>query len=671
MCEITFNTTEVAMNNQTALDEYSQALRLGQKEYRELLMAGKHPHPEVLDEILPELATESIFQVGLVDIPTDRIVGTKTAGRTTAFTATFRPLLDQKSEFGMKWISLCKAHLSDTGITEPIECFEYLGNFYVQEGNKRVSVLRHFDAPRIPGNVRRVLPAQSEDPQIKAYYEFLDFYKVSRLYTLQFRRPGDYARLLSYLGKRSDEVWTEEERRNFNAYFHYFRDAFFAVKTGDQEILPEEALLLWLKLYPFQSIGQISGSQLKKSISALWEDVVSSTNKEEAVKVQTKAEDEGKSSLVSRIVSVLDTLDVAFVHQLEADRSSWVMGHEEGKKHIAELFKDRIRVRSYYGANTPEAAEQLIEQAVAEGAEVVFTTAPPLSRATLKAAVKYPKIRFLNCSVDQPYSSLRAYYGRIYEAKFITGAIAGAMANDDRIGYIASYPIFGVTASINAFALGAQFTNPRAQIELRWSCVEGTPQADFFADGIRVVSNRNASTLSCGQDFCNYGTYLMDSRGDLIPLGTPLWVWGNFYEFVIRSILAGGWKREKGDTTALNYWLGMDSGVIDVQLSEKLPEGVRQMALLLKKGLREGTLDPFMRKIIAQDGTVKNDGSRKLPPEELLRMDWLCENVVGKIPPFEEILPISQDMVRELGLYRDSIPTEKERRLHEDFDHLR
>jgi hypothetical protein len=240
--------------------------------------------------------------------------------------------------------------------------------------------------------------------------------------------------------------------------------------------------------------------------------------------------------------------------------------------------------------------------------------------------------------VDQPYSSLRTYYGRIYEAKFITGAIAGAMANEDRIGYIASYPIFGVTASINAFALGAQMTNPRAQIELRWSCVEGTPQADFFEDGIRVVSNRNAPTLSCGQDFCNYGTYLMDSRGDLIPLGTPLWVWGNFYEFVIRSILSGGWKREKGDSTALNYWLGMDSGVIDVQLSEKLPEGVRQMALLLKKSLREGTLDPFCRKIIAQDGSVKNDGTRKIPPEELLRMDWLCENVVGKIPSFEEIL---------------------------------
>ena len=115
----------------------------------------------------------------------------------------------------------------------------------------------------------------------------------------------------------------------------------------------------------------------------------------------------------------------------------------------------------------------------------------------------------------------------------------------------------------------------------------------------------------------------------------------------------------------------MDSGVIGVEYSDRLPEGVRQMAMLLEKGLRESTLDPFMRKIIAQDGTVKNDGTRRLTPEAILRMDWLCENVIGQIPSFEEILPYSQAMVRELGIYRDSIPTEKENRHHEDFDHLR
>ena len=349
-----------------------------------------------------------------------------------------------------------------------------------------------------------------------------------------------------------------------------------------------------------------------------------------------------------------------------------MLGHEDGRAHIEKVFGDKIAVRSYFDANTPEAAESKIEQAVAEGAQVVFTTAPPLSTATLKAAVKYPRVRFLNCSVDQAYSSIRTYYGRIYEGKFITGAIAGAMAGDDRIGYIASYPIFGEPASINAFALGAQMTNPRAQIELRWSCVAGTPQADFLTDGIRIVSNRDTPTQSkMYLDFCSYGTYLMDSRGGLISLGSPVWVWGKFYEFVIRSILSGGWKRDKTDTTALNFWLGMDSGVIGVELSDKLPEGLRKMADLLKTNIANGTLDPFFRRIVAQDGTVKNDGTVHFTPEEVLHMDWLCDNVVGSIPPFEEILPIAQKMVRQLGIYRDSIPPEKEAVIREDPGHLR
>ena len=658
------------MLSQTALDEYAQALRMGQKEYRELIMAGKPAHPLVLDEILPDSFTETVVDVGLVEIPAERIVGTKSAGRITAFTASFRPLLEVKSEFGTKWINLCKAHLGDTGITDPILCYEYLGNFYVQEGNKRVSVLRHFDSPRIPGNVRRILPKMSDDPRIRAYYEFIEFYKVSRLYTVQFRRPGDYARLLGFMGKKPGEVWTEAERRTFNAYYHYFLDAFHARKADAAGVLPEEALLLWLNVYSYPMLGQMTAAQLRKSVAELWEDMVAVSNKEEAVKVQTKAEDDSKGSFVSRIVSVLDQLDVAFVHQLNPAKSPWVMGHEEGREHIEQLFGDRIKVRTYYDANTPELAEQLIEQAVADGAQVVFTTAPPLSKATLKAAVKYPKVRFLNCSVDQPYSSIRTYYGRIYEAKFITGAIAGAMAGEDRIGYIASYPIFGVPASINAFALGAQMTNPRAQIELRWSCVEGTPQADFFADGIRVVSNRNTPTQNKRYlDFCSYGTYLMDDRGDLVPLASPTWVWGKFYEFVVRSILSGGWKREKGVSTALNYWLGMDSGVIGLSLSDKLPEGVRQMANLLRRGMTDGYVDPFLRRIVAQDGTVKNDGTHRFTPSELLKMDWLCENVIGSIPPYEEVLPISQNMVRELGLYRDTI--DKEVRPREDLDHLR
>ena len=95
------------------------------------------------------------------------------------------------------------------------------------------------------------------------------------------------------------------------------------------------------------------------------------------------------------------------------------------------------------------------------------------------------------------------------------------------------------------------------------------------------------------------------------------------------------------------------------------------MANILRRGLVDGTLDPFLRRIVAQDGTVKNDGTHHFLPEELLHMDWLCDNIIGEIPEYDDILPISQSMVRELGVYRDKIPLEKAAKPHEDFDHIR
>ena len=113
----------------------------------------------------------------------------------------------------------------------------------------------------------------------------------------------------------------------------------------------------------------------------------------------------------------------------------------------------------------------------------------------------------------------------------------------------------------------------------------------------------------------------------------------------------------------MNLWWGMRSGVIDVALSPDLPEGLRILTETLKKNIIDGTLDPFKRKILDQRGNVRNEGDKVFTPSELMHMDWLCENVDGGIPTFEEIAPFARDMVRELGVYRDQIPMEKEGQL--------
>lgn len=650
------------MELQEAKTEYVRAMRMGQKQAKELTAKGLDPNPAVLDEILDDQHYESVQEVGTMDIPADRIVGVKSAGRIAAFSAGFYPVLAPSSEFASKWTNLCIAHMSDSGIREPILCYEYLGNFYVQEGNKRVSVLKYFGAPKIPGTVRRILPPRDEDdPRITAYYEFLEFYKTARIYDVQFCKPGQYAELLSHLGKEPGEEWTQWEQRTFSAYFQYFRDAYRALKGDSLDLLPEEALLLWLQIHPFQDLGELSGTELRQSLAQLWPDV-KTLAEQVPMEVRTEPVEENSSGILSRIIgSTPDHLMVAFVHQRNPQNSEWIKAHAEGSQHLSTVLPGKVDVLNYYNADTPEEAEELLDQAAFEGADVVFTTTPQLSRATLKAAVKHPKVHFLNCSPDAPFASTAGYYCRVYEGKFITGAIAGAMTPDGRIGYIGSYPIFGVPASINAFALGAQLTNPRAKVVLRWSCKEGNPVHEFVKDGIRVISNRDAPTPSRKYlQFGEYGTYYVEDDYSLKPIGSPCWLWGKFYEKVARALLSGDWEHKKEANVPINYWWGMDSGVIDVKLSPELPDGLKFLAELLRTGLQNGTLDPFYRRITAQDGTVKNDGSRHFTPDEILHMDWLCSNVEGEIPPFEEIAPYAQTMVRDLGIYRDQIPKEKE-----------
>ena len=79
----------------------------------------------------------------------------------------------------------------------------------------------------------------------------------------------------------------------------------------------------------------------------------------------------------------------------------------------------------------------------------------------------------------------------MYEAKFLSGMIAGALAENDRIAYIADYPIYGMIANINAFALGASFTNPRARIYLAWSTSENYDRERFLKDNNIQVTTGN------------------------------------------------------------------------------------------------------------------------------------------------------------------------------------
>ena len=182
---------------------------------------------------------------------------------------------------------------------------------------------------------------------------------------------------------------------------------------------------------------------------------------------------------------------------------------------------------------------------------------------------------------------------------------------------------------------------------------------EFREMGIHTISNRDVPTPE--RLTHEFGTYVRGKDGSLTPLGSPCWNWGRFYENVVRSILIGTWNKQKdsSDPRALNYWWGMSSGVVDVLLDDSLPPGVRRLAEILRQDLIEGRLDPFAGTIRAQDGRIINDGGRVLSTDEILHMDWLCENVDGVIPGFDQLLDMARNMVRLQGIYRETIPAEK------------
>lgn len=644
------------MGRQEAVMQYMQALKAGQKYYKNAVSNGESPYPPALDDIIDMKNISSTMELGLINVPSELVIGTKTAGRTSALSGDFMPLLGESTEFGVKWINLCEAHLSDEGIRDPIKCYEYMGLFYVQEGNKRASVLKSYGAPTIPAIVTRLVPEHSEEHSIQVYYEFMEFYSLSGLYGVCFNHRKQYAKLIAKLGFDMDHVWTEAERRSFSAGFTHFRSAFEKVRPEESNVTPAGALLVFLSIYSFPEIKAMAQKDIAKQLSAMWEQIEAEDNF--SLDLNTEPI-ERESGIINKILSLgrAEGLKVAFIYAFDVEISPWTKSHDLGREYLEKQLDSRVDVKVYTARNFEYYAA--MEEAVQDGAEIIFATTPNMIDACRRIAALYPNTKVLNCSLSRPHPGVRNYYCRMYEAKFISGAIAGAMADTDRIGYVANYPIMGVPAAINAFAAGVKLTNPRAKIKLTWSCTEGDPVKELIDAGVSVISKRDAINPKGSTADANWGTYKLLENGTQQPLGLPCWNWGPMYEKIVLSVFSGAWS-DPSLGLAVNYWWGIKTGAIDITFSDALPSGVRRLANILKTDIINEIVYPFDGVIIDNEGNIRNDGIHSFTPEEIMAMDWLLDNVDGSIPGFEELIPASRDTVRLLGTYRFELPPEKE-----------
>ena len=640
-------------------DEYNSALKLAQKDYRAHVQKGDYPYLPALDEILSFVNVEYELSIGTCEIPLELIVGTKTRGRTNAFASNFMPLLNAGSEFAGKWIRLC-ASLKEEGLRDSVKVYEFMNRFYVLEGNKRVSVLKYLDAYSVPCSVIRVVPKRTDAKENEIYFEFLDFYEITQMNTIYFSEKGRFAKFLELTGTPKGEKWTSEDRLEFNSVYTRFRKAFESKGGNKLPITVGDALLTYITVFGYQDMKQKTTQEFKKDLPKIWDEFVVLTKEESIELLMEPPKEEPSPALYKNLLNLIipdssNKVKSAFLYEKTHRTSGWTYSHELGRLYLEHVFPGRVETKGFENIVAGENDLEQMEQAIKDGYNLIFATSPVMMPASLKIAAKYPDVKILNCSLNISHPTLRTYYARMYEAKFLAGVIAGSMTTTNKIGYIADYPIYSMAANVNAFAMGAKMVNPNAKVYLDWSTLKDRKVKITDDPEINYIMDRDMTAPEKASR--RFGLYCVsEETHDNLAMTT--WHWGKLYEKIVRLVLNGTWKEDDAaaGSRAINYWWGLAAGVVDLICSQNLPQSTKRLVDLLHNDICSETLIPFAGELYAQDGTVMNNAGQIIPPKEIITMDWLADNVVGSIPSISDLTEEAQAVAKMQGLGKAQIP---------------
>lgn len=621
------------------IEEYNDARSKGRKEYNRRKARGLSGHLTSLEGIIKDIDIMTTVDIGELEIPLKKIVGTYSSFRRMTFSKNFLPLENPKSEFASKWMALCKAHL-DEGVRDPIKVYEYMNYFYVIEGNKRVSVLKYYEASAIRGRILRLIPKYDpDDMDIKLYYRFLDFNKLTGLNQLWLSRISNYDVLEGYLKDYDPDLRFYDNK--YKCFYHEvylpFRKLYKSFGGDKLSITTADALMLYIQIYDLPE--SLSTAETKAVMPNLISELV---NVNEEREIQTSSEDLNKVNIIESLSGMIGNRKrkIAFIYAKNIETSGWSYSHELGRLAIQEKFGSSIETRSFEDVYEEAELVELIDHLVKEGYHAIFTTAMVHRKGTLSAALKYDKVQFFNCSGSRPYVHMSSYYGRSYETRFLTGMIAGAMTNSNILGYTASVPSPDTISCINAFALGAKMVNPHAIVKVSYTGVWNSPDDNerkislLSTEGADLISSKNnilsrAATRAYGitSMLCTVNT---ESKTLEEYLAAPIWKWEVFYTKIINAMMNGSYDRiikSNKSKQLINFWWGLESGGIDVYMSEFVPSETRKLVGMMKRMIASGQFNPFSGPIKNQRGEVRVEEGEILATEAIIEMDWYVSNV--------------------------------------------
>lgn len=272
-----------------------------------------------------------------------------------------------------------------------------------------------------------------------------------------------------------------------------------------------------------------------------------------------------------------EEIKVGVIHLSDpAEGSGYTYTHDQGIIGMQQnlgLADDQIVRKISVDDTNAAAVETAITECIEEGCNIIFATSWGYMDTCEALAEEFPDVIFSHgTGYKSNGTNFNNYFGRIYQARYLSGIIAGMKTETNKIGYVAAMGQENgeVTSGCNAFAMGVASVNPDAEVYVSvtnsWFDPEGEKQAAerLIAEGCDVIGQHcdtpNPQTAAEEHGVWGVG-YNSDMTKDApgATLTSVMWDWSVYYTKAVQNVIDGTWvPGEKID----NYFGDMADGLV-------------------------------------------------------------------------------------------------------------
>ncbi len=334
-----------------------------------------------------------------------------------------------------------------------------------------------------------------------------------------------------------------------------------------------------------------------------------------------------------------EDIKVGVIHLSDpAEGSGYSYTHDQGIVGMQQnlgLSDDQIVRKNSVADTDPTAVENAIRECIEEGCNIIFATSWGYMDTCEALAAEFPEVIFSHgTGYKSNGENFNNYFGRIYQARYLSGIAAGLKTETNKIGYVAAMGQDNseVTGGCNAFAMGAYSVNPDCEVYVKvtnsWFDPEGEAQAAeaLIAEGCDVIGQHcdTPNPQTAAEKAGVYGVgYNSDMSKDApaAVLTSVVWDWSVYYTAAVEAVINGTWDGS-------NYFGGMSDGLVDIApLSDFCAEGTQEAIDAAREQIVSGTWDVFQGEVEDNEGNVHTDIDDATITGN---MNWYFKNVVVK-----------------------------------------